>query len=460
MGGQLDIMFLPLMAHGHMIPALEMAKLFTSRGLKTTIISTPSFSSPVINAQAAGLDIGLVSIYFPPHDSDLPDHITSLDQVLSDDALIPKFFKALSLIQHPVEDLLRQLNPNCLISDMFLPWTADSAAKFGIPRLVFHGTSYFSLCAAEELRRHKPFRGTDHFVLPNLPHRVEMATTEVADFDLNEDADGFSKWMREMREADGRSYGVVVNSFYELEPDYADHYRNALGRRAWNIGPLLLYNNSADGGGGERGKKPSIDVAACVAWLDSKKANSVVYVCFGSMAKFSSAQLKEIANGLDAAGHDFVWVVREGGDEEWVKGMRGLIIRGWAPQVVILDHPAVGGFVTHCGWNSTLEGVCSGVPMATWPLFAEQFYNEKLVTEVLRIGVSVGNKKWRRAGHQGVGGEAVAKAVRAVMEGESAAEMRRRAAEYREMARKAVGEGGSSYNDITDLIQQLTAYGL
>ncbi|KAG6436273.1 hypothetical protein SASPL_101159 [Salvia splendens] len=192
MGGELHIMFLPLMAHGHMIPALDMAKLFTSRGLKTTIISTPSFSSPVLNAQAAGLDIGL--------------------------------------------DLLRQLNPNCLISDMFLPWTADSAAKFGIPRFVFHGTSYFSLCAAEELRRHKPFRGTDHFVLPNLPHREEMATTE-------------------------------------LEPDYADHYRNALGRMAWKIDPLLLCNNA--GGAGERGKKPSVDVAACVAWLDSKKVNSV-----------------------------------------------------------------------------------------------------------------------------------------------------------------------------------------
>ncbi|XP_042049760.1 scopoletin glucosyltransferase-like [Salvia splendens] len=248
------------MAHGHMIPALDMAKLFTSRGLKTTIISTPSFSSPVLNAQAAGLDIGLVSIHFPPP------------------PIIPICRTTSPASTNPVEDLLRQLNPNCLISDMFLPWTADSAAKFGIPRFVFHGTSYFSLCAAEELRRHKPFRGTDHFVLPNLPHREEMATTEVADFDLNED--------------DG-THEFLSNSFYELEPDYADHYRNALGRMAWKIDPLLLCNNA--GGAGERGKKPSVDVAACVAWLDSKKVNSVVYVCFGSMAKFSPAQLKEIA---------------------------------------------------------------------------------------------------------------------------------------------------------------------
>lgn len=73
------------------------------------------------------------------------------------------------------------------------------------------------------------------------------------------------------------------------------------------------------------------------------------------------------------------------------------MIWGWAPQVLILSHPAIGGFLTHCGWNSTLEGVCAGVPMITWPLFAEQFYNEKFIVQVLRIGVRVGAEyavKW------------------------------------------------------------------
>ena len=82
------------------------------------------------------------------------------------------------------------------------------------------------------------------------------------------------------------------------------------------------------------------------------------------------------------------WISEEG-FEERTKG-RGLIIRGWAPQVLILSHPSIGGFLTHCGWNSTLEGISAGVPMITWPLFADQFLNEKLVTQVLKIGVSVG----------------------------------------------------------------------
>ncbi|XP_042957819.1 UDP-glucose flavonoid 3-O-glucosyltransferase 7-like [Carya illinoinensis] len=113
----------------------------------------------------------------------------------------------------------------------------------------------------------------------------------------------------------------------------------------------------------------------------------------------------EIAMGLEASGQQFIWVVKkdknEKEDEDWLpmgfeKRMegKGLIIRGLAPQVLILDHEAVGGFVTHCGWNSTLEGVTAGLPMVTWPLFSEQFVNEKLVTEVLKIGVPVGAQQY------------------------------------------------------------------
>ncbi|MED6203317.1 UDP-glycosyltransferase, partial [Stylosanthes scabra] len=105
---------------------------------------------------------------------------------------------------------------------------------------------------------------------------------------------------------------------------------------------------------------------------------------------------------MEATNKPFIWVIRDGKHlqelENWIKEEgfeernkdKGLIIRGWAPQVLILSHPAIGGFVTHCGWNSTLEGITAGVPMITWPLFADQFLNEKLVTHVLKVGVSLG----------------------------------------------------------------------
>ncbi|KAK4491121.1 hypothetical protein RD792_001845 [Penstemon davidsonii] len=466
---QLHIVLFPMMAHGHMIPIVDMAKLFTSRGLKTTIISTPAFADPIRRAQESGLNIGLSILEFPPKKSELPDHIVSLDQVSSDD-LLPKFFNAVTLLQEPVEKLIQELNPDGLVSDMFLPWTVDSASKFSIPRFVFHGTSYFALCASEQMRRHKPFKNvssdSEPFVLPNLPHELKFVRTQVSPFEQEEKKNEFSKLIEQMTESVGRSYGVIVNSFYELESIYADYYTQVLGRKAWHIGPLLLSNNGAIEKA-ERGKKSAIDEHECLAWLDRKRPNSVVYVCFGSMASFTSAQLRETAIGLENSGQNFIWVVRKGkeesedwlpeGFEERVKD-KGLIIRGWAPQVMILNHEAIGAFVTHCGWNSTLEGVCAGVPMVTWPVFAEQFFNEKLVTEVLRIGVSVGNKKWQRVASEGVSGEAVAKAVKRVMVGEASLEMRSRARDYKEMARKAIQEGGSSYNSLNDLIEELSVY--
>lgn len=134
---------------------------------------------------------------------------------------------------------------------------------------------------------------------------------------------------------------------------------------------------------------------------------------------------------------------------------RGLIIRGWAPQVLILDHKAVSGFVTHCGWNSALEGISAGVPMVTWPVAAEQFYNEKLITQVLRIGVPVGVKQWMRQVGDSVESEKVEKAVRRIMVGEEAEEMRFRARGLSDMAKKAVEEGGSSHSDLAALLEEL-----
>ncbi|VFQ65781.1 unnamed protein product [Cuscuta campestris] len=152
---------------------------------------------------------------------------------------------------------------------------------------------------------------------------------------------------------------------------------------------------------------------------------------------------------IKASGQEFIWAIRTpaGEKEEWMpEGFeertrgKGMIIRGWAPQVLILDHGSVGAFVTHCGWNSMLEGVCAGVPMVTWPVFAEQFINEKLVTDILRTGVGMGSKEGKRSGSDGVKREAVAEAIKKVMVGEESGEMRSRAKALKEKARVAVEE--------------------
>ncbi|MCH91722.1 scopoletin glucosyltransferase-like [Trifolium medium] len=134
---------------------------------------------------------------------------------------------------------------------------------------------------------------------------------------------------------------------------------------------------------------------------------------------------------------------------------KGLIIRGWSPQRLILEHKAIGAFVTHCGWNSTIEAMTVGVPMITWPVGAEQFYNEKLVTDVLKIGVAVGVKKWVGVVGDSVQCGAVEKAVKRVMEGEEAEEMRKKVKVLAQMAKKAVEEGGSSSSQLNAFIEEL-----
>lgn len=284
---------------------------------------------------------------------------------------------------------------------------------------------------------------------------------------MNQESE-FGNRFKKIRESELKSYGVLVNSFYELEPDYAELYRKELGRRAWHIGPVSLCNRSIEDKAW-RGKQASLDKHEWLNWLNLKKPNSVIYISFGSMANVIAPQLHEIALALEAAGQDFIWVVRNsnGQEEEWLpQGFeqrmegKGLIIRGWAPQVLILEHEAVGAFVTHCGWNSTLEGISAGVPMVTWPLFAEQFYNEKLVTHILKTGVSVGVKKWSKEPslENVVKRDAIEKALREIMAGEEAEERRSRAKKLKEMAWKAVEEGGSSYCDLTALINGLQNY--
>jgi len=130
---------------------------------------------------------------------------------------------------------------------------------------------------------------------------------------------------------------------------------------------------------------------------------------------------------------------------------KGYIIWNWAPQLLILDHPASGGIVTHCGWNSVLESLSVGLPMVTWPVFADQFYNEKFVVNVLKIGVPVGskeNKFWTHIGvDPAVRREEIAKAVILLMGKEEGGEMSR-ARKLGDAAKKTIGEGGSSYNNL------------
>ncbi|KAI7754885.1 hypothetical protein M8C21_026469 [Ambrosia artemisiifolia] len=273
----------------------------------------------------------------------------------------------------------------------------------------------------------------------------------------------FGEMLDLIQQSEKRSYGLVHNTFYEIEPDYVDHFRKVKDTKVWHIGPLFQFFVE-EGCGNDVSDKHD-----CLSWLDDQKPKSVIFACFGSMVRFLEAQITEIALALEESKRPFIWVVGKTGSEgigglpdgfeERVKTEnKGLIITGWAPQVEILKHSAVGGFLTHCGWNSVLEAVVIGVPLITWPLYAEHFYNEKLV-ELLGIGVGVGADVWNlRFEISGpiIGKQRIIEAIEVLTSDSLVAKrIRQNSKELAIKAKKVVEEGGSSYNSLTALIEEL-----
>ncbi|XVF45101.1 hypothetical protein PTKIN_Ptkin02bG0178900 [Pterospermum kingtungense] len=251
---RLHVFFLPFLAPGHMIPAVDMAKLFAMRGVRTTIITTPFnaslFTNTIRRCKNSGIIIGIKALKFPCVEVGLPEGCESLDLITtpgeSKKEVVVKFCKGAAMLQEPLELLLQEAKPDCLVADIFLHWAFDAADKFGIPRLVFHGTSFFSLCGYECLRVYEPQNKVasdfEPFLVTNLPGDIKLTRKEIPKFMDQKTSTGMTKLLIDCKVSELKSFGVVVNSFYELEASYADYFRNVLGRKAWHIGPVSLLN--------------------------------------------------------------------------------------------------------------------------------------------------------------------------------------------------------------------------
>ena len=467
----LEIFFLPFLAPGHMISLTEIAQLFASRGHNVTIITTPSNANLLHKSTLQkNKNISLHTIPFPSQQVGLPESFENFFSATDLDSA-GKLYRGITLLQTQIENFVTHHRPDCLVSDMFYPWTSDLANRLRIPRLVFHGACMFAMCMKESMRgpnapHLKVNSDSDPFVVPGLPNQITMTRSQLPDYVRT--PNGYTQLMEQWREAELKSLGVVVNNFVDFDTDYTQHYKKIMGHKVWHVGPTALMNRNVEEKVRRGQNDTVVDQHVCMSWLNSKEPNSVLYICFGSACQFPDTQLYEIACGLGSSGHPFIWVVLGKDDEKekenWLpKGFEeqnlGMIVRGWAPQVLILDHPAIGGFLTHCGGNSMIEAVSAGVPMITWPLYAEHFYNEKLVTQVHHIGVEVGIEDWNLwvdAGKNLVPREKIEKAVRELMDGgDESMEMRKRVRELRDKAKRCVEEGGSSYENLTALIEEL-----
>ncbi|CAI9115822.1 OLC1v1016823C1 [Oldenlandia corymbosa var. corymbosa] len=471
---KLHVLCLPYFTPSHMIPLVNAARVMAAQGVKITILTTKHNAAVVQSSidedNQLGRDISIHNLRFPAAEVGLPEGIENFPAATTME-IMGRLYQALPLLQKPMEDFIMDLRPHCIFSDMFFPWTVDLADKMKIPRLMFYVNSFMSHCLPHYLEKYEPHKqvssDSESFLIPGFPDKVEMKGSQLEEHLKKESF--FTGVIKVVKDSELRSHGLVFDNFYELEPQYADYYQKVIGStKIWNIGPLfhfankdkLITNNIV-----------SSDKHSCLDWLDTQEPNSVVYVSFGSITRFSQAQINEIASALENSNRPFIWVVRkfdeanrqdswlpDGFEERIRNSNKGLIFKGWAPQLKILQHPATGGFMTHCGWNSVLEALISGVPLITWPLFAEQFYNEILVG-ILKVGISLGSDQWQGIPViKGVVLESsdIEKGIhRMLSDTEESRKVRERTKEMSEIAKKSVEVGGSSYQDLLGLIDDL-----
>uniref|UniRef100_A0A0E0G460 Glycosyltransferase n=1 Tax=Oryza nivara TaxID=4536 RepID=A0A0E0G460_ORYNI len=451
---------------GHLIPLAGLARrLADHHGVAPTLVTFADLEHPdARSAVLSSLPASVATATLPA---------VPLDDLPADAGLERTLFEVVHRSLPNLRALLRSAAPAplaALVPDFFCAAALPVAAELGVPGYVFVPTS---LAALSLMRRtvelHDGAAAGEQRALPDpleLPGGVSLRNAEVPRGFRDSTAPVYGQLL-----ATGRLYrlaaGFLANTFYELEPAAVEEFKKAAERGtfppAYPVGPFVRSSSDEPG------------ESACLEWLDLQPAGSVVFVSFGSAGMLSVEQTRELAAGLEMSGHRFLWVVRMpsfngesfafgkgAGDEDdrrvdddplaWLPdgflertSGRGLAVAAWAPQVRVLSHPATAAFVSHCGWNSTLESVAAGVPMIAWPLHAEQSLNAVVLEE--SVGVAVRPRSWEE--DDVVGGAVmrrgeIAAAVREVMEGEKGRVVRRRARELKLAAGRVWSPEGSS----------------
>ncbi|TVU35896.1 hypothetical protein EJB05_17803, partial [Eragrostis curvula] len=446
---------------GHVVPVAELARRIVSQGggggFTATLVTYTNFASAEHTSTLASLPPSVSTAVLP----EVP-----LDDLPADARVETRIFTVVKRALPHLRDLLRSLleSPSgvaAFIPDLLGPWAFEVARELGVPGYLFSTTNLTSLSVmlhVPELDRTTTCEFRDLPEPVRLPGCVPLRGADLLD-PIQDRSNPVYPLMVEFGKKHLLADGYIANTFDAIEHETLTAFKELSDKGvyppAYAVGPFVRSYS-----GSEAAKH------SCMQWLDEQPGDSVLYVCLGSGGTLSTKQTVELAAGLEASGQRFLWVVRFPSDKDnsasyfgtakhgddplsylpegFVERTKdvGLCVPLWAPQVEILNHRAVGGFLSHCGWNSTLEAASAGVPLLAWPLYAEQRVNAVMLTE--RTGLAL------RPSTDGCSGDGVVPrgeieaVVTELMVGEKGAAAREKARGLREAAAKAWAPDGPS----------------
>ncbi|XP_043726160.1 UDP-glycosyltransferase 87A1-like [Telopea speciosissima] len=451
------VVAIPYPRRGHINPMMNLCTLLASKGLTVTFVVTEEWLSLLGagSGSGSGSTPNIPNIQFRTIPNVIPSELTGGSDFVA-------FFEAVSTkMEAPFNQLLDQLElpATCIIADTFLAWAVAVGNRRNIPvaSLWPMSSSMFSFHYHYHLfvaSGHLPFQidniseKKDEIItyIPGIPAirlgdlaSIYMCKNEIMKIVL----EAFS-WVT-------KAQFIISTSFYELQAHTIDTLRKTLPIPIYPIGPSIPFMALQDRvtPSETRNGSNSVDY---LKWLDCQPKNSVLYVAFGSFLSTSASQMHEIALGLQSSGVRYLWVARsEALNLQETCGEMGLVIP-WCDQLRVLCHSSVAGFLTHCGWNSILEAIYSGVPMLTFPLFVDQPPNSTLIVEEWKIGLRV---KEETGVGKVVGRDKIARIVRRLMDGEGVLQLRERAKTLQSSCQRAIEKDGSTFQNLHAFIGDL-----
>ncbi|KAF7092705.1 hypothetical protein CFC21_095163 [Triticum aestivum] len=465
---------LPFPTQGHITPMMKLAKLLHCKGFHITFVATEYNHRRLIRSRGPSAAAGLPGFAF----ATIPDGLPSSQADATQDPASLAYSTMTTCLPH-LRNLLAGLNSTsgmppvtCIVADNLMSFAVDAARELGVPAVLLWTAS---ACGYMGYRNFRLL--IDQGIIPLKDE--EQLTNGFMDMPVDW-APGMSKHMRlkdfptilRTTDRDDTALNfklhhverteiadaVIINTMDELEQPALDAMR-AIIPAIYTIGPLNSLTDQIVPFMDPLHKVSSSlwkEDHTCLQWLDGRKPRSVVYMNFGSVTVMSNHELVEFAWGLANSGQDFLWIIRPDIVKSEAAALppefleatkdRGLVA-SWCDQEVVLRHDAVCVFLTHCGWNSTVEGLCGGVPMLCWPFFAEQQTNCRYKCLEWGVGMEIGDDVRR---------EVVNERIKEAVGGEKGREMKKRAAEWREVA---IRSKVTSLNNLDSLINDVLLSG-